>query len=217
MRQSFRSSLWEEDKQVIAINLGSDHCAEHEWGIKKLQSQFGIDSENLLGLESRVVNYLPEENNYFSNNLYFKKQGNKAVLRFSQDTVEGLAKAAKDVLYTKSIKEGEFQCAWDEKSFLIYANCKKVSNFLKDLYKAILNKDAYCYIGRGGPFSSGGLILGIYSRTPQDFKDKTKSEDLERIKLEQAVKETHIKSLLKESNKSYFALTPRWIREDKKR
>ena len=43
MRRGYDGSTWrDENGKLIAVNLGADHCAEHEWGIKGIQKGLGI-------------------------------------------------------------------------------------------------------------------------------------------------------------------------------
>ena len=40
--------------ELIGVGLGSDFCAEHEWGIKKLKNRFKID-DTKDGIEKRAI------------------------------------------------------------------------------------------------------------------------------------------------------------------
>jgi len=45
MRRSFNGSFWRNEAgEIIAVNLGADYCAEHEWGISGIQSKLNIKS-----------------------------------------------------------------------------------------------------------------------------------------------------------------------------
>lgn len=56
MRRAYNSSTWRDDSNnVIALNLGSDYCAEHEWGIKPLQDRLGIRRFPEIETYSRVI------------------------------------------------------------------------------------------------------------------------------------------------------------------
>ena len=56
MRRGREGSFWKNDQgQVIAVNLGADYCAEHEWGISGIQSAFGIQGSPAVKMQSPSV------------------------------------------------------------------------------------------------------------------------------------------------------------------
>ena len=62
MRKAYNNfSFIVENDQLIAVSLGYDHCAEHEWGIDKMKDQFGIGQEKtgLLSMFSKKEFGLP--------------------------------------------------------------------------------------------------------------------------------------------------------------
>ena len=55
MRRGYSNSgLIEENGTFFGISLGSDFCAEHEWGTKELQEILGIDSKKM-GIDGRTI------------------------------------------------------------------------------------------------------------------------------------------------------------------
>ena len=64
MRRGYGGHLWiGDDKKIIAVNLGADYCAEHEWGIGGISNRLGISPQKSflgikspkIGIESRTI------------------------------------------------------------------------------------------------------------------------------------------------------------------
>ena len=58
MRRGMKQDVAHFNDRVCAVSLGADFCAEHEWGIKRTQQDFGIGAG--MGIERRRVTILPE-------------------------------------------------------------------------------------------------------------------------------------------------------------
>jgi hypothetical protein len=59
MRKAFRGGFIAHNGKEIGIYLGADFCAEHEWGIKKLKSTFGIGETKKPGVPRRMITKVP--------------------------------------------------------------------------------------------------------------------------------------------------------------
>lgn len=56
MRRGYNGSIWRNDEQqVIAVNLGSDYCAEHEWGIDGIERSFNIQGRPKIKMEGETI------------------------------------------------------------------------------------------------------------------------------------------------------------------
>ena len=53
MRRAFRGNLVKCEDVLYGVDLGADYCAEHEWGIDRLNKSFGINTEDV-GLNKRL-------------------------------------------------------------------------------------------------------------------------------------------------------------------
>jgi hypothetical protein len=71
------------------------------------------------------------------------------------------------------------------------------------------------WIGGGGVFQNGGLVLAIASKMPADKKQTMYDLDANHDKLLKASRKTGIEERLQKANKKYFALSPRWAEKDK--
>ena len=53
MRRAFRGNLVKCEDVLYGVDLGADYCAEHEWGIDRLNKSFGINTEDV-GVNKRL-------------------------------------------------------------------------------------------------------------------------------------------------------------------
>jgi len=60
MRRGYDSEFLTSDNgEIVGINFGADHCAEHEWGIKGIKQSFKLnDEETIFGINKRSVTVL---------------------------------------------------------------------------------------------------------------------------------------------------------------
>ena len=58
MRRSFEGSfIYNEKEEMIGINIGADFCAEHEWGIGRMQDRLGVTNKSFItGVDRRKIN-----------------------------------------------------------------------------------------------------------------------------------------------------------------
>lgn len=216
--------LKNEDGRVIAINLGADYCAEHEFGIKELRSAFGInDDPTLFGIQRRVVTKIPAKDYHGNDTLQYLEFGTKkepqAVLVFGQHlshVIEQLKGAgrfqdqAPECAIPKYDKDATLGTAWSERDFGIHVKGAYGVEQLKAVYEAFLKNDIAIWVGGGQVFQNGGLILGIVSRLPADKLETMRAADEDRAKLNQVALDTGITAVLNEAGKRYYALSPRW-------
>ena len=216
MRRSRETTFWVEDNIFFGITLGADFCSEHEWGVKTINSLFGIKNtdESLMGIERYTINEI-------SANLAFLKKGKRkiseALLYF--DYTNSLPKALGDKSYPGkdffdrkwlfSYKEPEgATSAWDEGSFAIRGFTQEEINRIEEVYNAFLNKDIAIWVGGSGPFGGGGLHLIIASKMPDYHKQKLWADHVEDKRINDVVNKTGIKQELEAAGKKYYALKP---------
>lgn len=221
MRRAFNSSIWRaDDGTIIALNLGADYCAEHEWGISGILNKFGINRDKL-GIAGRTITRGGDSIITTSEkvDIWTRGQKNKKAAKpvygitfalpySSGNDFSWLLKGA----YWEPEKT-ELLSYWSESRFL--ALLENESD-VKVFQEAFLNNDIAFWIGGGGPFQNGGLCIAIVSRLPEDFKQSMLEADEDTIALKKAADATGIEKILEKAGCKYYALSPRWKDEDKK-
>lgn len=203
MRQGRDNEILLIDGKLIGINLGADYCAEHEWGIAGIQSDFGMDKSKL-GLEGRKVSSCSPELIWLDKHkLSTRDKTHWAGLYFgyvhSNGEMGSIGSAYVDT---------NLVTAWSEKDFAAISNdATKVSN-LKEVFEAFQALDIAIWRGGGGVFQNAGLCFGIASRLPKTVTDNWYTVDDDNRKLKAEVVTMGIEPLLKKAGKSYFALSP---------
>jgi len=206
-----------EDDKFVGINLGWDFVSEHEWGISRLLSDFGIPKEpttSCFGFDARTTQCQ-------SDNLCYLENGDDTFLvnTFNYNAYKGESFTADDLerMIGRSYGKPEHGlcCAWDGQSFGIRTNNDEGRDMLKLLHMAFKNNNIAIFLGgRGGnPFSNSGLMLIIANEIPQDARDSAANSDLSHFRLTKAAEATGIEAKLKKAGKSWYALSPRWTDE----
>ena len=185
----------------VGFCLGADYCAEHEWGIKGIRREYGIDPEKD-GFEGRKITQLPE---------HFKYDDKKNMISSTRYGSLG------ELIPLERLKDwGEdMSGAWDEGTFAVVV-VDEYKEQLKELAEAFKRHDIVVTIGGRQAFANGGLNLLIYSRIPKEVKDDAVKESRKHNELLKAVKKTGIEETLKKAGKRYFALSPKWKDYEKK-
>ena len=236
MRRGHNNGWLEDDnKQMVAINLGADFTAEHEWGIKELHETLGVkNDENVMGIER----YRVRKPNMDTIVLIEENKNNAALvcLRYASD-VKYLAGQKLEKMFHGELsiyREDELATAWDGSTFGI--RVKKPVNIkrLQRLYDAIQKKEAAVWLGGGGVFQNAGLCVGIINAIPEHLKEQMKAAHVDRDKLEKASVATGIKQKIDALNEAYrqkhkddfraawdmpcgyYALSPAWLHNDQK-
>lgn len=218
--------LKDDAGKVIALNLGADFTAEHEWGINELRRTLGIDGV----VEQRFAREKPKYKKphgmarrkiarHESVKLYL--YDDKAVLlcesplnlKYLDDDIKkvGLKKAIEKHPHGLP-RYNALGTAWDEGSFGVYGQGAEV-DLIKDLYKAFQDDNVAVWIGgRQLAFENGGLILCVVDRTPADCLELLRSSDEDSQKLQEASDATGIIKRLADANRGYFACSASWLK-----
>ena len=227
--------LYGEDGAVIAVSLGADFTAEHEWGIDRIQGLLGIKGASRVDLQLTTMERLKE---FFGLQKYDTGIEARTMTK-APSVVDNLGtKGVKDkhsglTFYGIGIREHyyfdrevdwktyvdwfnkdreELIGHWSGDRFLFMCPDKKVVQEFKDAFDRM---DIAVWVGGSGPFQNGGLVIAIASRVPQGLRDDMAAVDLDRIALQKAAHATGIYQKLKGAGKSYYALSPRWKDEAK--
>jgi len=200
----------EENGVFVGFGLGADFTAEHEWGIKGLRRDLGMNS-NKIGLERRTITVLPE-NRYRA---YLK--GKEPTLVFLSHRVwdsEDEKEVKKHIMKNHELSlygDKDLMGAWSDSDFGIKVTAQ-YRKHLTELHEAFLRKDIAIFLGggTGNPFENAGLMVVIASRVPEEGKKLLREGDLNYQALQKADDATGIKSKLYKAGKQYFALSPKW-------
>lgn len=221
MRRAYNSSIWRaEDGTIIALNLGADYCAEHEWGIGGILNRFGVNRDRL-GIEGRRITK--------GGDSIITTDGKVDEWTKTKKTKK-LAKQLYGISFALPYSSGndfswlmkgafwepektEMLAFWSESRFLALLENKTDVDVCVE---AFLNNDIAFWIGGGGPFQNGGLCIAIVSRLPEDFKQSMLEADEDNIALKKAAEKTGIEKILAEAGRKYYALSPRWADAEKK-
>lgn len=232
-RGNDNSWLEDENKQMVAINLGADFTAEHEWGIEDLYQTLGVkNDEKVMGIERYRV-----RKPIMDGIIFIEENKNNAALVCLQyvSDVKYLAGQKLDKMFNGSLNlygDSELATAWSGKSFGIRVKRPVNVKRIRRLYDAIQNKEAAVWLGGGGVFQNAGLCIGIINAIPEHLKEEMKKAHVDRKKLEDASDSTGIKQKINAINESYqrkhkdnfqyntpcgyLALSPAWLNGDRK-
>lgn len=205
--------LFDDNKHLVGINLGSDFTSEHEWGIKGLREMFGI-SDTGHGLVKRTITKVASYMSGWGKNAKLKEcvhliETDKETFLIVDQYFDG---DVKNVSRELSRYKGDELCtAWDEKSFGISAVKPVERQALRAVHTAMQTNDLAVWLGGGGVFKNAGLVLCIASRVPYENAQALYDADIDRDKLLKAAEDTGIAKLLELAGKRYYALSPRWV------
>ncbi len=208
----------EKDNQLIGVSLGYDYCAEHEWGIKGIKREFGIDNSKI-GIEGRSIT---------KGSVLYKEKGNFALIRNAdnfQITYYKLDEKNFDECLPHDLKylreDKEIHTAWAEDDFCVVGPI----DVIKELKEAFDNKNiAFATINTMAAFGGTSLCILIKDRIPQEAVDQMAYVDNKAIDLKKYEDEIGITKLKeqkymskyssdfdKKKHKYWMALSPSWI------
>jgi hypothetical protein len=248
MRRGREGSFWKDEKtnQIIAINLGSDFCAEHEWGIKGIQGTLGIQGYSGVSFSRNRIKEILEilklsktkKIGIEARTMTTILPSKKLVDNLSSDGVQVSSGFGKEKKMHKmwglalvsdwNADSFEFSRLADwyspEKEELIghwgendFGFLCEDKEIVSELKEAFNRKDIAVWTGSSGAFQNGGLIIAIASRLPDDYKLEWNSKDKDSIELDKAAAETGIYEKLEAADKRFFALSPRWKDKENKK
>ncbi len=230
MRTGFNNEwLLDEHDQMMGINLGADHVAEHEGSIDDLYQILGIpNDESVMGIERYRVQ-TPKMDNIF---IVEENRNNAALfcVRYAFD-VENIKQQTLQKVrngYLSLYGDRELATAWDGREFGVRVKRPVNIKRIKRLYKAIEDKTLAVWTGGGGVFQNAGLILCIIDAVSKENKEIMLNAHLDTKKLNDASAATGIKEKLEAKNTEfaskledvfasrlyapcgYFSLSPAW-------
>lgn len=211
-----------EDGRIESVNMGADYTSEHEWGIKELERDFGLDMTLAPGVPRRTISRVPVGVIVDTKKHIIGYPG-----RWQGQRGEPLGVHSLDEIGFYG-DEDETQGAWSDGDFAVqFRNTPQAETDLLDLSLAFHNLDiAFLFQNVGNnPFARAGLNLVIVSRLPKEIVDDLAEKDADHDKLTAAALATGIRSRLDAFSKrgtrdysprcGYYALSPRWANEEK--
>lgn len=202
----------DENEEFFGVSLGYDYCAEHEWGVKGIKRDFGIDSSKI-GLPARTIT---------KGKVIYKEDGDVALIR--TESYSSLDNATfKEALpnYCYMNTDGKLSTAWDEDSFCIVGEKSKI----KELFDAFNNTNiAFATITDGIAFGGTSLCVLIKDKIPASVVENLAYVDNKSLDLAKYEEKIGIAKLKKDKYKScydnsydvnkdkyWMALSPSWI------
>lgn len=225
MRQSFDQQILSIDNKFIGISLGSDHCAEHEWGIEYIQRFFGMYSKKESIGSDRFKTEIPVSSShvleFYEHDDYF----GFFCLGSSPFRDRSDMKNWPADMKPHFRKDCDFYSAWSREDFCFFvkkhhgsknkaqqrkdrAFNKEMKGNLKELFSALKSGNAAIWIGGAGPFHNGGLCFAILDRLPQDITDGWREKHLEEKKMDDYLKASGIHAKLEKAGKRFFYCRP---------
>jgi len=205
MRQAFNGAqvyFNEDGTTPLAINLGYDFCAEHEWGIKGLNEKLGrwtgsSSSENKVwGLDRHKVTT--------GSNVYMHKI-KKFYFLTTEENIEQII--TRYVPYAEPKEAEGIVSYWDSDDFCVaFTNKKTCEFFLKKFHE---NKISIGVGTTTNPFGRGGIAL-----TTDDYYNTVNWYDVivdqkAHLAMWDKHRSTHIEKKLTKAGKRWFALSPK--------
>ncbi len=192
------TSPWIElEGQLVGIALGSDFCAEHEWGIDGIKRKLGFDSK-LDGIARRTMSRKSDELQYIETKKY------QAIFLSPTESFYRHPDS-----WAEQMRQG-LGMAWDADTFGIVARTEADQTKLKELWEAFQRNDIAVWTSVGVFHMGSGLTFVMPSRMPEKYKEELLEKDLSHRRLEARVEEMGIRELLKKAGCKYFALSPKW-------
>lgn len=208
------------DDLFVGVNLGWDHCAEHEWGIKEIRRDFGIPegpTRKVYGFNARKITKVPE------NLKGFTVKGAEYLVYSPYGYSDSKEPHIPHGLSEQSYREKTFRGAWGSSDF---GACLKTipgkTSELKELFQAFQEKNVVFFFGASGPFSNSGMKVCIADRIPEESQKEAEAADLDSLDLKDAVAATGILGKLKDAQQAsspdrnynrkcgYYACSPKW-------
>lgn len=224
MKKTHHYTSWRitDDKKLCGIDFGYDFCTEHESGIAKIRSAFGINAQvdnkliesfkklfssrkTILGIDARKITQTPDS-------LLFRQKGDFCIIYYSETQLFSDSIINKGIEYLSWEMQKpsglDVITMWSDSGFMIVTTNQEHFQAIKkgfnDLNIAIFR------------YGKGGLVICF----PDILDDLTKKElydsDMNALELKTAMLKCGIEKRLKSAKKEYFALSPDWLNSDKK-
>ncbi len=193
--------------ELVGISLGSDAVAEHEWGVKRMMTEFETD-DSKDGIERRMIRAIPKDFR-----LVEYKNGLGLFLSPKEDywrQPEGKDGLMETVL--RGSPGRTLVCAWDEKSFGIVAYDDENKAHVRTLFDAFLMRDVTFWTNVGVFQTGFGLIFGIASKIPEEDKERQLFIDKDRLRLLKVAAQSGVEEALHAAGVRWYSIRPAWAK-----
>ncbi len=173
-----KTLITDDNNEIIGINLGSNFCAEHEFGIQPIQKVLGVPTEitaENYGIKARQItkfnpqNFIYKETtryNYLVFRVWAFDEDNRKLPNFSD----------------LAPNPQEIETGWSSNDFVIIAP-KQYRKFLRNLWSSFQKKDIAIGLGNlTNPFINSGLVILIVSKVPPEMVAAIEKDDKEYIR-----------------------------------
>ena len=200
--------------KLVGINLSSDFCAEHEWGINDLKRAFSITDytkgllgkeKPIFGIEKRIIRNADLIDIY---EVEYEKEKYWMMIQSDYFRFNTKMNIPSELTPFKH-KESHIWTAWSENDFGILVD-DTYKDVLYELLKEMRNKNVCIGLFGGGIFKNAGLCFFVVSELDEKFKQTQYDADVSHDKLMKAVDNMGIKEKLQKAEKNYIALSPKW-------
>jgi len=200
------------DDGLIALNMGSDHVAEHETGIREILNTLGVPTnDKVWGLKRRVITKAPEGFLLWMEGHADKPQEDRG--RPKRVKCAGFHLSHYGEAWMPKMVSGKngLYTTWAQNAFAAYSVEEKGISRLRELYDAFEVHNVAIWLGGGAVFQNPGLVLAIATRLPPKVLADWLKYDEAQYHLKEDAKATGIEEKLKAAGKAYFALSPKRI------
>jgi len=230
MRRASQNVATLREGDNLLLSFGYDFCAEHEFGIGKLRSAFGVsnDETDLTVQRYAVTTGSPEKAQLIETPVkttdYSSGRGKSASHKrlfllggdegpYGAQTVEEFVAGYRESYPSKD----KPQAHWDEGAFLFSAPKGGPDDFIiRSIHTALIENDALIYLaGSSNPFGGSGLVIVRRSTIPRKLIDQMESGFRDRKAIKDAAEATGIRERIERWARSkggygrgFYALSP---------
>jgi len=214
LKKTYNGKWIIESDNFFGVSTGYDPCAEHECGIKSLQSSAGI---------IRLTDIKPKKS-------WFGLKKTEPIFGLERTTIKNITKIVHGFaemedgsgyhIFGYNTKgripmnfKKDFEAHWDDERFIIASKDKEKIN---ELAKAAYSQDLAFTTGGNVLEGYSGIRLVIKSKTPQYIIDECKKDDAVQYELKKLDKKIGVQSKLRKAGCGFYTCTPRWKDYDKK-
>ena len=199
----------------LALSLGFDFCAEHEYGIGAMRSRLGAKDDRL-GIERHRLDPQQAMQRLTMGDMSKTKLRPAChVLRMADRTLEKadlLGRIKKFDLPDPRWDKAGYRSAWNESSFQVIATDPDVIAFLKDFEEAVGQGNAAVMplaFSGNNPFSRASLSLVIIDRLPEPIITRMHETDVDGRRLAAEVKTLDFDGFFRAKGLRIHACSPR--------
>jgi len=238
MRRANQNTATLREGDNLLLSFGFDFCAEHEFGIDKLRSAFGISNDqsdltvqrcaittgtpekaHLVEAPAKAIDYSSGRGKSTTHKRLFLLGGNEGP--FGDQTMEQFVTGYRDSYPDKD----KPQAHWDEGAFMFSAPKGGPDDFIiRSIHSALIENDALIYLaGSSNPFGGSGLVIVRRSTIPRKLVDQMESGFRDQKVLKDAAEATGIRERIEAwarakggYGKGFYALSPRVTSADRR-